>query len=158
MMAQAQQTGTPSRPKRVFTYGAHTWVEGEDFAPDLTDQHVQEALARHYKILQNATMSAPIESGEGDERTATRSFEAKMGTKGAREAAALLHLQDGLVGWIDDVAAAPPEKLLIWDVLDELDRAGIEQQVLMGHALSVAHEEGERAEKEAAAFIARLLA
>ena len=131
------ETTTPAAPKRVFVHGASKFVEGIDFDAGLSDQEVQESLAVHYPTLENATMSPPVESGEGANKVVTRKFEVKFGQKGTDGQAGTR----GLATFVQAVMDAPPHTLSIWYVLPELNAATLDQQVLMGHALAVADEE-----------------
>ena len=141
-----EQTTTPTKPRRVFVHGASKFMEGVDFDASLSDQEVQEALAVHYPLLENATLSPPVESGEGENKVVTRKFEVKFGQKGTDTAGqATSH---GLTPFVKALMEAPPHILSIWYVLPELNAATLDQQVLMGHALAVADDEA-RAEGDA---------
>ena len=144
---------TGCKPKRVFVYGASKFTEGIDFNPSLTDQELQESLAPHYDGLGNATMSPPVESGEGENRIITRKFELKFGQKGVIDAGVR-----GLAAFVQDIVDAPPHILTIWYVLPELNAATLDEQVFMGHALSVADEEAEQEGNAITTLVDKLLA
>jgi len=160
-MAETTATATATattKPTRVFVYGASKFTEGLDFDPSMSDQEVQETLAPHYDGLGNAAMSPPVESGEGEDKIVTRKFELKFGSKGADVTAPSGDRSRDLRAFTQAIVDAPPHLLTIWYVLPELNVATLDEQVLMGHALSVADEEAEQEGDAITALVDKLLA